>query len=226
MIAAYLGHHLILSQNNIEDTFIKIPIAKEDIAPMTKVTPDLLTYVSIPPSTVSRIQLISDEEKLIGQITAVPISQNTPFTQGNLLSSEFLNPFNLPPGYRAISIKNSPLIGVAGFINAGMYVDILWTYTDEDVQKTIIAYQNIKVLSVGGPTQAIEKQNEESTITLMIPIERIQELAYMETKGNIKLILRSSPNEKMVQLPPFNQASLNGTYMEEEGNGKNSNIPH
>ncbi len=70
------------------------------------------------------------------------------------LSSEKPNiPFEIPDGYRAVSITMDARSGVEGYVRPNSRVDVLWLYRDrEDVPKIATIVRFARVLSVNGQT--------------------------------------------------------------------------
>jgi Flp pilus assembly protein CpaB len=95
-----------------------------------------------------------------------------------------------------VAVRVDPVIGVAGFINAGNRVDVLVTITPDrgsiSNPVTKIVLENILVLAAG---PEVEKKGKEPTnvnvITLEVTPDEAQKLALSATEGKLQLALRN-----------------------------------
>lgn len=111
----------------------------------------------------------------------------------------------IPSGYRAVSVRVNDVIGVAGFIQPGMRVDVLASGrlpgVDDSVTRTVL--QNVVVLSAGQVLQPEPKGQviNAQVVTLQVTPEQAEILTLTSGEGRIQLVLRNSSDTK-VELTP------------------------
>jgi pilus assembly protein CpaB len=101
----------------------------------------------------------------------------------------------IPVGMRAVSVRVTEVVGVAGFVLPGMRVDVLVTGRPPDSNDTITTtvLQNIVVLSAGQNYQPDAKGQaiNASTVTLLVSPEQAELLTLAGNEGKIQLVLRN-----------------------------------
>lgn len=114
----------------------------------------------------------------------------------------------IPPGMRAFAIRVNEVVGVAGFVVAGMRVDVLISGNrpggDQSLgtlSKTLL--QNIEVLSAG---QDFKKDTEGKPImvqvvNLLVTPEQAEQLSLAASQTTIQLVLRN-PLDQIVSKTP------------------------
>jgi pilus assembly protein CpaB len=113
---------------------------------------------------------------------------------------------------RAVSVKVDSVIGVAGFVLPGTYVDVIVTgqpgSSDELVSKIIV--ENVKVLTADKNLERDPegKAKESKVVTLLVSPEQANKIALASTNGRIQLALRNSKDEHINNPPPITQKQL------------------
>lgn len=101
----------------------------------------------------------------------------------------------IPVGMRAVTVRVSEVIGVAGFVLPGMRVDVLVTGRPPDSAETVTrtVLQNIVVVSAGQTYQpdARGQAINASTVTLLVTPEQAELLTLAGNEGRIQLVLRN-----------------------------------
>ena len=104
----------------------------------------------------------------------------------------------IPPGMRAVAVRVNDIVGVAGFVQPGMRVDVLIAGTPPDspasngsLVKTVL--QNIEVLSAG---QNYQKDTEGKpvvvpVVNLLVNPEQAETLSLASKETHIQLVLRN-----------------------------------
>jgi pilus assembly protein CpaB len=118
----------------------------------------------------------------------------------------------LPPGKRAMAIKVNQVVGVAGFVNPGDFVDVLVTVSpDEETSKALgremkiprlskIILQNMKVLAVGQHLATDgRKPVPVPVVTLEVDVQQAERLALATQYGKIQLTMRSRLDTEPVE---------------------------
>ena len=101
----------------------------------------------------------------------------------------------IPVGMRAVTVRVTEVVGVAGFVLPGMRVDVLVTGRPPDSNDTITTtvLQNIVVLSAGQTYQPDAKGQaiNASTVTVLVTPEQAELLTLAGNEGRIQLVLRN-----------------------------------
>jgi pilus assembly protein CpaB len=102
----------------------------------------------------------------------------------------------IPHGFRAVSVRVNDVIGVAGYVQPGMKVDVLVTghppQSEETYTRTVL--QNIPVLSAGQVLQPEPKGQaiNATVVTLQVTPHEAEMLTLATDGGHIQLVLRNS----------------------------------
>jgi pilus assembly protein CpaB len=119
------------------------------------------------------------------------------------------------PGMRACAVKVDDVVGVSGFVVAGMRVDVLVSGTapgasaaDGPKVKTVL--QNIEVLSAG---TNLQKDNEGKpvqvpVVNLLVTPEQAEVLSLASNQTHIQLVLRNPLDTDKTKTPGVVMASL------------------
>jgi pilus assembly protein CpaB len=163
------------------------------------------------PGSFSKIEAVVDRALLASVV------ENEPLVQGKLASVDEGAglPPAIPPGMRAMSVKVNEVIGVAGFVDPGMKVDLVVTIRkrEETTARTVVS--NVQVLSSGTryeqertraestrgeSTRAESTRAESSTakpaappavVTLLVTPQDAERIALAQAEGQIMLVLRN-----------------------------------
>jgi pilus assembly protein CpaB len=116
---------------------------------------------------------------------------------------------------RAISVKVNEVVGVAGFVAPGTFVDMILTMTrDKDDAISRVVLSNIQVLTAGtriDQEQAKEGRSQPSTVvTLLVTPENAEKIALAGSVGTITLMLRNPLDQDMTETKGTRVAALLG----------------
>jgi pilus assembly protein CpaB len=158
----------------------------------------------------------TNPDDLVGRGLIQPVAQNEVFLPGKLASKEAgagLPPL-LPEGYRALSVRVTDVVGVAGYVLPGTRVDVLATVNPtsrpEDVQSKVIL-TNVQVLAAGTKIErdgADGKPLAVSVVTLMVDPAQAERLTLASTEGKIQLALRNPIDKTAPSTGGIRPASL------------------
>jgi len=121
----------------------------------------------------------------------------------------------IPPGMRAFAIRVNEVVGVAGFVVAGMRVDILISgnkpggdATLGTVSRTLL--QNIEVLSAGQDYKkdAEGKPMAVQVVNLLVTPEQAEKLSLAAAQTSIQLVLRNPLDRELSNTPGTAMAYL------------------
>jgi pilus assembly protein CpaB len=103
----------------------------------------------------------------------------------------------IPPGLRAVSVKVNEVIGVAGYVLPGTYVDIVATVSPTqnatDMTSKVIL-TNVQVLAAGTKIERDVDKNQPipvTVVTLLVDPDQAERLTLASTEGKIQLALRN-----------------------------------
>jgi pilus assembly protein CpaB len=121
----------------------------------------------------------------------------------------------IPQGMRAVAVRVNEVVGVAGFVVAGMRVDVLISGNSPGgngnlgtLTKTLL--QSIEVLSAG---QDFKKDAEGKpvmvqVVNLLVTPEQAEQLSLASNQATIQLILRNPLDRQVTQTPGAAMAHL------------------
>lgn len=193
-----------------------VAVAATDLFWGTKLTPEMMRLVPLPPSSLPQGYFPS-VESLTGRVLLINVIANEPILETKLA------PIDVTRGgvaavtqaeKRAMAIKVDNIVGVAGFINPGNRVDVLVTLQkDSPTTKTVL--QNVLVLAIG---TEIERKGDESkptpvpVVTVEVTLEEGEKLALAANEGKLQLALRNHLNMNPVLTSGATVPSLLDSY--------------
>lgn len=169
-----------------------------------------LPVTQFPKGAFSKPEEVLDRAVMNGILIDEPIIEGRLAARGSGLG---IAPI-IPVGMRAVSVRVTEVVGVAGFVLPGMRVDILLTgrppQSAEAVTTTVL--QNITVLSAGQVYQPDAKGQaiNASTVTLLVNPSQAETLTLSSQEGRIQLVLRNGSDHNIEQTPGRQVAELFG----------------
>lgn len=145
------------------------------------------------------------------------VAENEPLTAAKLAPIEA--GAGLPPtitaGMRAISVKVNEVIGVAGFVVPGTFVDVLVTLSrDQNDSISRVVVSKVQVLTAGtkiDQEQAKDGRAVPSTVvTLLVTPEDAERIALAGSVGQITLTLRNPLDQNSTETKGVRIAALMG----------------
>lgn len=196
--------------------------ASVSIPMSTQITRDQLTVVHLPPDATPD-GVFTSMERLVGRVTVTGISPREPVTEFKLApegSAAGLAAV-ISDGSRAMTVKVDDVVGVAGFVLPGAWVDIVAVIDPRETGSSQgptskIVLQHIKVLA---SDRNIEKQETGETtlivkaVTLEVTPEEAEKLALAATEGKLQLVLRNSVDSDSVETTGVDKRSLLAGHM-------------
>jgi pilus assembly protein CpaB len=203
-----------------------IVVAAAKLSLGTQMKSDQLSVTEWPESLVPT-GTYSEPGKLVGRVTITEILPGEPIVEARLApeGSAAGLPAIIPAGSRAMTVKVDEVIGVAGFIAHGTFVDIVSTVNvgganDESISRVIL--QNVKVLASGQQLQPQKDGQpvEVRTITLQVTPEQAEILALASNAGKLQLVMRNSVDRDTIATQGANTKGLfQGVPMRSFGGG-------
>lgn len=175
-------------------------IAKQDIAPGEKITPEMFATVQWPVAA-SLAGGLNDPSALKGRVTAAPLIAGEPVLAHRLAPEGSPSGFSgrIAPGKRAFTIKVNEVVGVAGFAMPGTYVDVLVTLNDlpgvmkSQGPQSKIVLERLLVLAAAQEHVAPEdnKPKVVGAVTLEVRPDEAETLDLARSVGSLSLALRN-----------------------------------
>lgn len=209
LVAAFYLHRWIKTQNEIaaNSETQKIVVAARPISPAQHITTEQVTLADwpkrlVPDKSFSKLDAVVDRVSRVDVVPGMPIVESLLAPVGSPAGLAA----KIPEGRRAMTVKVDEVIGVAGFVAPGTYVDVVATvmrggFEDESTSRIIL--QRVKVLASG--TQIENKKDgspvEVNTVTLEVEPEQAEILALASNAGKLQLVMRNSADEQQEENP-------------------------
>jgi Flp pilus assembly protein CpaB len=183
-VVAFLGVALLAiyvsSQNNSGS--VQVVVAAQDVAARVTFTSDMLTTQSVPSQGIQpgHYTKVSD---LVGQSAAVPIQKGQQVTSNMLFANNGLQTATsaylpIPQGWVARAIPTGELQGVAGYVQAGDYINVITAVgqgifntpghqTNKNAQISKTTFTNVRVIAVG-PAGKASGNGVSSSMTIIL----------------------------------------------------------
>lgn len=182
---------------------IAVIVAKMDIPPKTKITPDMVQEVKVPAEYIQP-GAVTTLEKVVGIIVREQIASGEQILERRLVRESKSVGFTgiIPRDKRAVTVAVNEITGVAGFIKAGDYVDVVVTFDAGAVgdHTSQVAMQNLLVLAANHDTEisggdstvkdSVKEVNKMGTVTIAVTPDEATKLTLADEKGKIRLTLR------------------------------------
>lgn len=178
-------------------------VAKVDIAPKTKITPEMVGEVRVPPEYIQP-GTVTSLDKVVGIVTREHIVSGEQVSERRLVREGKSVGFTgiIPRDKRAVTVAVNEVTGVAGFVRAGDYTDIVVTFDTAAVGDHVsyVLMQNILVLAANRDTEigtadatvkeSTKELSKTGTVTMAVTPDEAAKLTLAEEKGKIRLVLR------------------------------------
>jgi pilus assembly protein CpaB len=219
VVAAVSVSRYLSSAQAYTKTLNQVAVAKVDIPVGTKIVAEMVTMVQFPKESTPD-GVYDKAEKLVGRIAVMNIAAREPITEARLAPEGSAGGLSavIPEGYRAMTVKVDDVVGISGFIQPGMLVDVVVTIDpaekagqQDPISKIVL--QNIKVLANGQNLDKPEDQREPNSVkavTLQVTPEQAEKLALAATEGKLQLVMRNSIDQGDEQTKGVNKRELLG----------------
>jgi pilus assembly protein CpaB len=180
-----------------QEKMLRIVVASRDMPVGTQLNKTNLKLANYPEKDVPKgvAFKIADAE---GRVAMVPLSTNEPVLQSKISATTSVEGVSstIPAGYRAMSVQITDVSGVAGLIQPGSKVDVLFTRPGSMAEATTSTIlQDVRVLSTGRTIQAGQtvdpKAPKSPVVTLVLLPAQAQKLELAKNQGKISLSLRN-----------------------------------
>ncbi|MFB3826695.1 MAG: Flp pilus assembly protein CpaB [Bryobacteraceae bacterium] len=186
---------------------VRIMAATRDMAAGTLVKKTDLKYVMIAERDVPKGAVVADRDAL-NRVLIYPVAASEPLTIAKLSGPTTVEGISstIEPGYRAVAVPITDVTGLAGFIQPGSRVDVLFTRPGNMAEAiTTTVLQNVKVMTIGRltqPGQVVDpKAPKVPVATLVVTPADAQKLELAKNQGKISLALRNPLDQTTIEKP-------------------------
>lgn len=189
----------------------EVVVAAVNIPENTTVTRDMVEL--LPVATEALLPgCLTDPEDAIGMVVSSDVYAGEQVISerlvrvGEVEDSSSTLAYVVQPGMRAATVAVTATSGIANLIRPGNRVDVVMNYAYEvqaagNAQKVTVPasrllLQDIEVLAVDAVLSKEGAAEGYSAVTLMVTPEQAVELSFAESTSSLRLILRSSLDEK------------------------------
>lgn len=190
-------------------------IAAKPLSVGSTIGPDDVKLSKVPAATFpkggfSKLEEVKDRPVISNVLLEEPLLEGRLAAKGDGFG---LAPV-IPSGMRAVSVRVTDVVGVAGFVQPGLRVDVLVTGRppNGNATMTTTALQNIQVLSAG-TTLAADQRGQAinaPSVTLLVTPEQAEILTLASNEGRIQLVLRNSKDDSVRATPGSDVLKLYG----------------
>jgi pilus assembly protein CpaB len=170
-------------------------VASRDMELGQAITPIMLESVPWPKGAVPTGSF-DDPKKLEGRVVRISIFKGEPVLAPKLAPEGTKAGLDsvIKTGHRAITVKVNEVVGVAGFLAPGSYVDLLVNFRDErDQPMSRVVLERIMVLAIAQEAQRPDetKPRVVNAVTLEVTPEQAEKIDLARNIGTLSLILRN-----------------------------------
>jgi len=209
---------------------VSVIVAKMDIPPKTKITPEMVSEIKVPAEYIQP-GAVTSLDKALGVMVKEKIMSGEQISERWLIREGKAVGFTgiIPRDKRAVTVAVSEVTGVAGFVKAGDYVDVVASFDASEVgdHTSQVVLQNILVLAANRETEISTgdisgkeagKDNGKDvikvgTVTMAVTPDEAAKLTLADEKGKIRLTLRPYlPLNGIVVTEPVTPKDLVGIH--------------
>jgi pilus assembly protein CpaB len=194
LLTWFYYHNAVAPQ---QEKTLRMVVATHDMPVGTLLKKSDLKVVNYPAKDVPKgsIFQISGAEN---RVLMMPLNTNEPVLNGKLSDMTTVEGVSstIDRGYRAVSVQVTDVSGVAGLIQPGSHVDVIFTRPGSMAEATTSTIlQNVKVISTGRTVavgQTLDPRAPKSpTVTLILLPADAQKLELAKNQGKVSLSLRN-----------------------------------
>jgi pilus assembly protein CpaB len=170
-------------------------VANRDLELGQALTPAMLQSVPWPKGAVPA-GAFDDPKKLEGRVVRSSIFKGEPVLAPKLAPEGTKAGLDsvIKAGHRAITVKVNEVVGVAGFLAPGSFVDLLVNFRDErDQPMSRVVLERIMVLAIAQEAQRPDESKPRvvNAVTLEVTPEQAEKIDLARSIGTLSLILRN-----------------------------------
>ena len=193
-----------------EGTYDEVVVAVRDVPARTILTAEMLSVAQVATGSRHPSAALS-KDQLVGKMTVQPLIAGEQVLMARIFASADKSglAYQIPDGYRAVSVSASLRIAVSYFLRPGDFVDVIASFDlpvpdkfDPETKEVREQYshvilEKVAVLAVGqeirsGTAGVIGSE----TVTLAVTPEQAEKLVWAEDYGKIRLALRPAADNR------------------------------
>jgi pilus assembly protein CpaB len=155
-------------------------------------------------------------EDVAGRVVLFPLAAGQPILERQLsaVGAGSGLTVKIPDGMRAISLRSDEVVGVAGFLLPGTYVDVLVTYhtptSPDPITATIL--EDVEVLAAGQKIQPDPEGKATATdvVTLLVSPDEAARVTLASSQGVVHFVLRNGSDKDKTLGPVVQLSQLSG----------------
>ncbi len=175
-------------------------VATRDLALGQAITAPMLQSVAWPSGALPA-GAFNDPKKIEGRVVRSSIFKGEPVLAPKLAPEGTKAGLDsiIKEGHRAITVKVNEVVGVAGFLEPGSYVDLLVNIKDDnDTPMSRLVLERIMVLAIAQEAQRPDESKPKvvNAVTLEVTPEQAEKIDLARNIGTLSLILRNQVDTK------------------------------
>jgi len=182
----------------------RVVVAVRELPAGSRLSPQMLRTVEWPLGHRPE-RSFTQPDALVGRVLASALLKDEPVLEGRLAAPGERGGLSamLSDGKRAMTVKVSEIVGVAGFALPGNYVDLLVHAVDEQNRPVSrIVLERILVLAVAQDASTSDtKPRVGNTVTLEVTPQQAEQIDLARSIGSISLVLRNQSDLQTVSTP-------------------------
>lgn len=204
---------VVLAAGNSGAREVIAVVALRDIQPRELITPSSVTAqlvpaASLPPHSIARMADLMGSTALVTIYKGQVLSQSVVATSPDQIDQGTASYLPIPQGFVAITIPTNELQGVAGYVSAGDYINVIATVntmllivnkgqainTHNTGMVTRTVFTSVRVIRVGPPTlgpKTGQQQGISSSLTVVVSECDAQFMAWFINNASLKYVLLS-----------------------------------
>jgi pilus assembly protein CpaB len=202
------------STSSVVET-VPIVVARSDVPISAVLNLDQLEVVKWPKKHAPT-SAFSSKPSLAGRVTRRPVARGEPLLHTALLpeGSKAGLVAVIHEDKRAISVKVDAVVGVAGFVTPGSYVDVLATLRRIDLKNklpyTKVILQDVRVLAIDQTLEEVDNDQAKlvSVVTLEVDPDQAERITHISHEGRLQLALRNPADREVVKTRSIGVADL------------------
>ena len=204
---------VVLAAGNSSGRQVTAVVALRDIQPRELITADSVTVglvpaASLPPYSIVRMADLVGDAALVTIYKGQVLSQNLVAASPDQIDQGTTSYLPIPQGFVAMTIPTSELQGVAGYVSAGDYINLIASVntkllliykgqvvdTRDTGMVTRTVFTSVRVIRVGPPTlgpKTGQQQGVSSSLTVIVSECDAQFIDWFINNASLKYVLLS-----------------------------------
>jgi len=196
-------------------------VTKQQVPAGTPLTAEVLRLENWPVDKVPE-GVLTKIEDIEGRLTKMTLVAGLPVVDSNLFGQgEGSTPFiDIPPGYRALSVRVDIVTGGANMIKPHDRVDLFWHVTRNPAKgipdtRMVALLQGVKVFAVNDVSDVSTEDDRRpsikaATVSLLVTPEQAMKVALASEEGTLRLVPRNPIDKEAAEYAAMSLADLLG----------------